>query len=317
MKKLLAGVILATSTMFATAPMAYAEYPEKPVEVIVPYGAGGSTDVLARLVAKYAEKYLGQPMVVVNKPGAGGILGFTATANAKPDGYTLGWVNANIVKAKIVRPKMTPFDLDSFTLVANVVTDPGIISVAGSSDIKTLKDLVAAAKEKTLTISHEGVGGDDYLAVVQFENAAGITFNKVAYNGDAEAKAALLGGHIDAIEGNVSEQTELAADGQITPLVVWGSKRSAALPDVPTGKELGYDIVSASSRGLGAPAGLDAAVVTKLVDTMKAITADPEFQAELKKLNMPMDLMIGDEYTQFMSQQKAAYKALWDSNPWQ
>ncbi|MDQ0324278.1 tripartite-type tricarboxylate transporter receptor subunit TctC [Rhodopseudomonas julia] len=316
LKSSLAALALAASSLAIFASPSYAEYPEKPVEMIVPYGAGGSTDVLARLIAEYGEKYLGKPMVVVNRPGAGGQIGFAAIASAKPDGYTIGWINSGILTSPIVRPDVT-FNLDTFDYVANIVTDPGVLAVAGTSDYASLEDFLAAAKEKTLTVSHEGVGGGDHLAVLQLESEADVEFNMVAFNGDAEAKAALMGGHIDAIEGNVSEQVELVEDGQLKPLVVWASKRNADLPDTPTGKELGYNILASSSRGLGGPKGMDEDALGKLRDAMVKVTEDPDFQADLKKLNMPLDVLVGDDYRAFMQEQDEGYKKLWAESPWQ
>ncbi|MDS1137450.1 tripartite tricarboxylate transporter substrate binding protein [Nitratireductor indicus] len=294
---------------------AMAEYPEKPVEMVVPYAPGGSTDVLARKFAQYAEKYLGKPMVVVNKPGAGGQLGFTAISTAKADGYTIGWINSGIITNAITRPDVK-FSVDTYDMVANLVTDPGVLSVTGDSGINTLEEFIAAAKKEKLTVSHEGVGGDDFLAVLQLEQAAGIELNKVAFNGDAEAKAALLGGHINAIEGNVSEQVEMASEGGLKPLVVWSKKTAADMPDVPTGAALGYNILSAASRGIAGPKGMEPEALEKLREVATKVANDPEFIEDLKKLNMPMDVMIGDEYLTFMKEQDKAYRDLWEKNPW-
>ncbi|MEQ9247751.1 MAG: tripartite tricarboxylate transporter substrate binding protein [Nitratireductor sp.] len=294
---------------------AMAEYPEKPVEMVVPYAPGGSTDVLARKFAQYAEKYLGQPLVVVNKPGAGGQLGFTAIATAKADGYTIGWINSGIITNAITRPDVK-FSVDTYDMIANLVTDPGVLSIAGDSDINTLEEFIETAKKETLTVSHEGVGGDDFLAVLQLEKAAGIELNKVAFNGDAEAKAALLGGHINAIEGNVSEQVEMASEGGLKPLVVWSRKAAADMPDVPTGSELGYDILSAASRGIAGPINMEPEALKKLREVAGQVANDPAFIEDLKKLNMPMDVLIGDEYLAFMKDQDKAYRDLWEKSPW-
>ena len=295
---------------------AMAEFPEKPIEMVVPYGAGGSTDVLARKFAQYAEKYLGQPVVVVNKPGAGGQLGFATISGANPDGYTIGWINSGIITNAITRPDVQ-FSVDTFDMIANIVTDPGVLSVSADAGIGSMEEFIERAGEKTLTVSHEGVGGDDYLAVLQLEQAAGIELNKVAFNGDAEAKAALLGGHIDAIEGNVSEQAEMAADGQLVPLAVWSGKRTPDMPDVPTGAELGFEIVSAASRGIAGPEGMDPEALEKLREVARQVAEDPAFIEDLKTLNMPMDVMIGDDYLAFMREQDKAYRDLWEKSPWQ
>ncbi|MDJ0930547.1 tripartite tricarboxylate transporter substrate-binding protein [Breoghania sp.] len=173
-KSSLVALAFTASSLALLAAPSQAAFPEKPVEMIVPYGAGGQID-------------------------------FSAIAAAKPDGYMIGWINSGILTSSIVRPDVT-FNIDTYDYVANIVIDPGVLSVAGDSDINSLEDLIALAKKEKITVSHEGIGGGDHLAVLQFEHAADVAFDLVAFNGDAEAKAALLGGHIGTIEGNVSEE---------------------------------------------------------------------------------------------------------------
>jgi len=300
---------------------AFAAYPTKPVTMIVAYAAGGSTDILARVTAKYLEAELKQPFVVVNKPGAGGSIGFTAIAKAVPDGYTIGLINlSSVIVNPIIQPDVVRYRITDFVGIANVVTDPGVFCVKADSPIKTLEDLIAAAKANPgkIAISHEGVGSGDHLGVVEFCKKAGIELNPIAFEGDAPAKAALLGGHIDVIAVNVSEVAEMVKAGQLRALAVQSSKRCAELPDVPTFAELGYPTVmqGTASRGFAAPKGIPAEALETLVGAMKKIVASPEYQAELKKLNMPIDFIPGDEFTKLLIEQDKLWSDLWKTSPW-
>lgn len=294
-------------------------YPSKPVTMIVAYSAGGSTDTLARITAKYLEAQLGQPFVVVNKSGSGGDIGFTAIAKAKADGYTIGLINVSpVVVNPITRPKVVRYRLADFAPIANVVTDPGIICVATDSPYKTLQDFIDAAKKDPgkLSISHEGKGGGDHLGVLAFEKETGIKLNGVPFDGDAPAKAALLGGHIDAIAVNVSEVADMIQNGQLRGLAVENSKRAPEVADVPTFPELGFKVLQASSRGFAAPRDISKENLDVLIDAMAKISGDPAYQAELKKLNMPMDFMAGDAYRKFLHEQHDFWKGLWEADPW-
>ena len=165
---------------------AFAAYPTKPVTMIVAYAAGGSTDILARVTAKYLEAELKQPFVVVNKPGAAGSIGFTAIAKAVPDGYTIGLVNlSSVIVNPIIQPDVVRYRITDFVGIANVVTDPGVFCVKADSPIKTLEDLIAAAKANPgkIAISHEGVGSGDHLGVVEFCKKAGIELNPITFEG--------------------------------------------------------------------------------------------------------------------------------------
>lgn len=294
-------------------------YPSKPIEMIVAYGAGGSTDTMARIFAKYAEEELGQRVVVVNKPGAGGELGWTYLANADADGYTIGLINSPSVETHpFTRAETVAYSMDDLQPLANVVTDPGVLAVAADSPWQTLDELVEAVKAepRSVTVSHEGVGGDDHLAALNFAGDAGIELNFVSFNGNAEATAALLGGHIDAFEGNMSEAAAHIREGDVRGLAVWSSKRMEAIPDVPTGEELGYDVMSSASRGLALPAGVPDEVYAQLLEATRKVIENPEFEAELARLNMPLDPLYGEEYVKSLEASQERFKALWDENPW-
>jgi tripartite-type tricarboxylate transporter receptor subunit TctC len=319
MKKILVVVVLIFLVVFSGT--AFAAYPTKPVNMIVAYAAGGSTDILARITAKYLEAELKQPFVVVNKPGAGGSVGFTSIAKANPDGYTIGLINlSGVIVNPIVQPDVVRYRITDFVGIANVVTDPGIFCVRPDSSIKTLEDLVKEAKANPgkLSISHEGFGAGDHLGVAEFMKQAGVDLNPVLYEGDAPAKAALLGGHIDVIAVNVSEVAEMVKGGQLHALAVQDTKRSAELPDVPTFSELGYPTVmqGTASRGFAAPKDIPAEALDILVEAMKKIVATPEYQSELKNLNMPIDFIPGEEFTTLLIEQDKLWSDLWKTSPW-
>lgn len=295
------------------------DYPNKPIQMIVAYGAGGSTDTMARIFAKYAEEELGQRVVVVNKPGAGGELGWVYLANSDPDGYTIGLINSPSVETNpFTRAETVGYSLEDLQPLANVVTDPGVLAVAADSPWQNLDELVEAVKAEpgSVTVSHEGVGGDDHLAALNFAGNAGIELNFVSFNGNAEATAALLGGHIDAFEGNMSEAAVHINEGDVRGLAVWSNQRMDAIPDVPTGKELGYDVVSSASRGLALPAGVPDAIYQKLLEVTQQVIENPDFEAELTRLNMPLDPVYGEKYAQSLQDSHDRLKAIWDRDPW-
>jgi len=289
--------------------------------MIVAYAAGGSTDILARITAKYLEAELNQPFVVVNKPGAAGSVGFTSIAKATPDGYTIGLINlSGVIVNPIVQPDVVRYRITDFAGIANVVTDPGVFCVKADSPMKTLDDLIAAAKAAPgkIAVSHEGAGSGDHLGVMEFCKKAGIEVNPVPFEGDAPAKAALLGGHIDVLAVNVSEIAEMVNTGQLRALAVQNDKRSAELPDVPTFAELGYPTViqGTASRGFAAPKDIPADALYVLVAAMKKIVASSEYQEELKKLNMPIDFVPGEEFTKLLLDQHKLWSDLWETDPW-
>ncbi len=318
MKKAAAAALIGAGAMTLAGPT-LAEYPEKPVKMIVAFGAGGSTDTMARIFAQYLGEELGQRFVVENRPGAGGEIGWISLANAAPDGYTIGLINAPAIEVyPITRPETIGYSLDDFRPLINVVTDPGVLAVAADSPYQTLDDLVAAAKENPgeITVSHEGVGGDDHLAALTFADEAGIELNFVSFSGNAEATAALLGGHIDAFEGNMSEVAAQVNDGAVRALAVWSDDRMPQIPDVPTGIEQGYDVISAASRGIAVPAGTPDEIYQTLLDASQEVVQNPEFLKELGNLNMPVTPIVGEDFEAFLDNSYESLKKVWEKDPW-
>ncbi len=293
-----------------------ANYPTKPVTIIVASKAGGGTDTMARLFAKYAKKYFPQPFVVVNKPGAGGQLGFEALAKAKKDGYTIGTLFTPHVTAHISSGR-AKYTLDSFRLLVNVVTDPGVLVVKADSPFKTINDIIAAEKKNpgSLTGATTGPGGDDFFALTKFNNAAGIHIKEVPAKGSSGEKAEVLGGHVDMAFMNVSQVEANVKAGELRMLAVMTNERLPYLPDVPTFKELGINIVSDSSRGFAAPAGISDDVYNKLLDAFKKTLNDPEFLKAAKGVLL-MNVMWPKEYKAYLEDLLNATNTIYKKSPW-
>ena len=315
MKKL----VLASVIALVGVASAQAEYPDRPITMLVAYSAGGGTDVAARTLAPYIAKYLGNnaSIVVVNKAGAGGEVGFTELALAKPDGYTIGFINTpNILTIPIARKAR--YSLASFAPIANVVEDAGAFSVLPSYNMKSLKDLVAYAKANPgkVTYGSTGIGSDDHLAALSFERLAGVKMKHVPFQGSAKMRAAVLGGHVMLADMNISEAIAEVDEGKLVALGQMGEKRWSGAPNVPTFKEQGYDIVMGSMRGMGAPAGTDPAIVKKLDAAVKAAINDPEFQQKAKQQKLPLAYMDSQSFKKVLEAQTKTFEQLWKEEPW-
>ena len=314
-----AGLLVAAATVFAPAP-ARAAYPEQPINLIVAFAPGGGTDLVARMLARTMEKYLGEGarIVVQNKPGAGGAIGFALVASAPADGYTIGFINTpNVLTVPIERK--APFSWQSFDLIGNVVDDPGNFSVHASSPIMNLKDLAAEAKAKpgALTYGTTGVGSDDHLAMMLFERTAGVRLNHVPFKGAGDVRAALASQQIAVGAINVGEALQYEKAGTtIRHLGQASVERTNLAPDLPTFREQGYDIIFASLRGVAAPKGLPAEVRQRLVDAVRKSIDDPEFRRQAEGMFAPLRYLAPAGYAKELSASEAAFRKLWDESPW-
>lgn len=318
--RLAAGTaLLCTLTGLAGTAQA-AGYPAHPINLIVSYGPGGGTDLVARMMAPFLQKYLGSDsrIVVLNRPGAGGAIGFTELARAQPDGYTIGFINTpNLLTIPIERK--SAFTWQSFDLIGNVVDDPGAFAVLDANPVKSLAELETYAKAKpgAATVGTTGTGSDDHLAMLRFERATGAKLSHVPYKGAGEVRGAVASGEIMVGAINVGEVLQYMKGG--TPLRLlgqMGATRSAALPDVPTFKEQGYDIELASLRGLAAPKGLPPEVRDKLVEALARTMKDPEFQAKAQQMFAPLRYLPPADYARELQAGEETFKALWQQAPW-
>ena len=318
MKTFLSLAVGAAAALGTLAGPAFAEYPEKPISIIVPFSAGGGTDMTGRTIADFLSRELGQPVVVVNRPGAGGEIGLTELAKADPDGYTLGIINTpGIVTIPIERDAQ--FSVDAFTFIAGLVEDPATVSVLKDSGIETIADLVAKAKEEPggVTVGTQGIGSAGHISISLLEQAADVEFLPVPFAGAAPSRTALLSGEIMATTANLGEALNFS-EGQPEWVIVgvMSPNPSPMAPDLPTFKSAGYDIVGGSIRGLGGPAGLPDEVVEKLSAAVASIMENPEFLKIAEETSQPVNYIPAGDYTAILEQSQKAHQALWDAKPW-
>jgi tripartite-type tricarboxylate transporter receptor subunit TctC len=307
----LAGLVVAVALagLALAAPWAASaqQYPARAVNLIVMAPAGGPTDVAARILAGIAEKSLGQPIVIVNKVGAGGQVGWTELARSKPDGYTIGFLIMPGTNTVILDPeRQAIFDESSFVLVVNHVLDPGTIWVRADSPYKTFQDVIDAAKKApgTIRAATTGILSDDHLNILITEEATGAKFRIVHLEGAANQLKETLGGNIDVSFDNVGSVVKPMKAGQIRVLAVTDPERSKFLPDIPTTKELGFPaIVSSSTRGIAAPKGTPPAIVAKLAEVLKKAMEDPEHIKRLDEQGLGIRAMVGAEFESYWKDQ--------------
>lgn len=303
----------ALAALVAAGAVAAAEYPEKPIQLVVPYGAGGSTDLLARAIAQVAPRYFSQPIVVVNKPGGGAIPGRLDVVRAKPDGYTLLFGYGSGEDLVVPHQRQVPYDaLADLEPVARMSIHSVVICASAESPYRTTADLVKAAKQKgslTAAVASKGAAVD--IAFLLFGKAAGIKVVTVPGTGGADAITRLIGGHADFGGGHPSEVIPHIKAGRIRPLCVALETRDATLPDVPTCKEQGYDVVTAGSvKGLAAPKGTPKEVVAALESRLQKISVDPEFKKIMVDLGQPVNYLPGAEYRTWLKAEYGKYGSL-------
>jgi len=313
MKKFLAALCICC--LWATSGLA--QYPEKPIEMIVAYSAGGGADVLGRTVGKYLETALGgsTSVVVKNVTGAGGLIGFTTTAAAKPDGYTIGVFNLPAAFA-LTQDRKADYDMNSFTYLANFVQDPNTVVVSAKSEYKTLAEFIAGAKAApgAITVGLSSLGGNDHFSAIMMEEAAGVEFSLVPFKGASVVRTALIGGHVAAGTMALSQTTAFKDD--IRVLAVLDDKRSAFRPDVPTAKELGYNVKMGSLRGVVGPAGLDPQITERLIKALIAVNENPDFQTMMAKQGNPIAFTSGKDYEAVAADQNSVANTIWKKTPW-
>lgn len=315
------AALLAGAALIGMAPgAASAAYPEQPINMIVAYAPGGGTDIIARVMARYMERYLGHDakIVVQNKPGAGGAIGFAALAGAPPDGYTIGFINTPGVLTVPIERKAS-FTWQSFDLLGNIVDDPGNFSVHADNPIKSLGELAAYAKANpgAVTYGTTGIGSDDHLASMLFEKAAGVKMNHIPFKGAAEVHQAVASRQIVIAAMNIGEALQYIKGG--TPLRNLGQMsvtRTNLAPNLPTFKEQGYDIVMASLRGMAAPKGLPPAIRDTLVKAIERTVNDPQFQAQAASYFAPIRYLPPAQYAAELQGADVQFRQMWKEMPW-
>ena len=283
-------------------------FPNKPLRYICPWPAGGSTDAVMRALAESAAKTLGQPIIVENKPGAGGMLGANELVNARPDGYTLSQLPHGVFR--IPHMQKVQFDtLKDFTWIACLTGYTFGLVVPVDSPIKSIKDLIdfARANPEKFTYGSTGIGTSPHLAVEEFAQRAGIKLTHVPFKGNADNMQAILGGHTMGASDATGWGPQVEA-GKLRLLATYGSKRTKRWPNVPTLDELGFKTVSDSPFGVCGPKGMDPAVVRVLHDAFKKTLDDPAVLATFDKYDQTVIYMNTDEYTRFARESFSAEK---------
>ena len=293
----------AASASLALPELASAQapgFPSRPIKLICPWPAAGSSDIVMRALADSASKALGQQVIVENKPGASGMLGPNELLKAAPDGYTLSQLTIGV--ARLPHMQKMQFDpLRDFTYIACLTGYTFGIVVKADSPIKTVKDLVDFAKANPGKFSYgsTGTGTTPHLAIEEFASKAGIQLTHVPFKGSSDGLQALLGGHIMA-HSDATGWAPHVDSGAMRLLATYGSKRTKRWPQVPTLNELGYDTVSDSPFGIGGPRGMDPKVVRKLQDAFKKTLSDPAVLAAFDKYDQPVIYMDSEAYTNFI-----------------
>jgi tripartite-type tricarboxylate transporter receptor subunit TctC len=276
---------LGAALLAASTPLFAQNYPEKPVQVIVPYLAGGPADTAARVVAQGLAERMGQPFVVMNKPGAGGNIGHEAIAQATPDGYTLG-IGGNTTGANVGLYATLPYDpLKSFAPISIHYRDANILVVKADSPINSVADLIARAKAKPgeITFSSSGNGTSTHLSGELFNKMAGVTMTHVPYKGVPPAIADVMGGQVTLMFASSTIVAPQIKAGKLKGLGVTSQKRLPMFPDLPTISEAGLPGFEATTwTGLMAPAKTPPAVIAKVHREVVATLNKPEVRAQLE-----------------------------------
>ena len=304
MNRRIFALLVATAAFLVPACGFAADYPGKPVKIIVPFAAGGAADMTTRLAAKVAEKYLGQPLAVENRPGGGGVTGYAEVAKSRPDGYTLSEVGPSVVIAPLT--KKTNFTIDSFTPIVNMVYEPETIACL-SERFKTWEELVASSQANPggVKISVSGAMASDHLAVLRVLKKSGLKWICVPTNGSSQAITAMLGGHVDLTIVSPSELSEQVRSGQVAYLLTLAPKRLEEYPELPIAAEKGIDVVDGPWRGLVAPKGTPEEVVAAIEAAFLKAFADPEFVEAYGKAGLPASMWMNRaDFTALVDQQK-------------
>jgi len=270
------------------------DYPTKPITLIVPWNAGGDTDAIWRTVGKYLEKELGQTIVIQNIGGGSGAVGAQEALNAKPDGYTLLAGHDSIALSYVTGK--TDFSYSDFAPIALMTSNPEIVATVAGSEFTTMEQVISYAKEHPGELTFgASLGSTSHYTPAAIEAVAGIDFNIVGYEGTADRMTAVLGGHINFGGVSIPAAKEYLEAGKMQLLGIASEERDKNLPDTPTLREQGIDVISRTNRGLFAPKDTPEEIIKIVRDALEKISQDPAFQADIEKLGTYVQFM-GEDY---------------------
>ncbi len=280
-------------------------YPKKPLSLVVAYSPGGAVDNIARTVAKYIEPHLGQRVVVQNKPGAGGEIGYRSLAVARNDGYTLGMITSPPILMLDRLRQGAGIEMDRFEAIAGLQRDPVVLAVNSSSRHETLADLLAASRERPVNIAGDGPNSNNQLQLVVAEELLGVDFNFVPYSGSGPSITSLLGNQVDAAVPSASSATTYVLRGDLRVLAVFSPDRYRYLPDAPTIFEAaGIDVpdVGAAVRGVVLPAGVPAERKAVLAAAFARLSTDADFLANAEATRLPLYFQDAEELARYLDE---------------
>jgi tripartite-type tricarboxylate transporter receptor subunit TctC len=312
MRKFMAFMVITLLANTAITGYAKADtaYPTKPITIIVPYGAGGSSDVGTRLVAKRLEKELGQPIVIENVPGASGFIGWQKMAKSKPDGYTLSSFNLAFIPGSLNPEVKRDIKLESVTPFVNHVWEVTAWAVKADSQFKDAKQLLSYIKDNPnkVSLGTSGSYTQHHIAVIALEKM-GYKLKTVNCSGSAESVTMAMGGHIDLVSAGTGELKSAVNDGKLRILAVLNNKRSKFFPDTPTFLEsTGVELNAFAARGFAGPANMDLTAVSRLEAAFKKVLEDPEHIEEMDKMGLEVHYLEAKPYIEFLKKYEADIK---------
>ncbi len=299
-----AGLALAASASLALAQPA-APYPSRPITMVVPFPPGGIADITGRPLAQAMTKSLGQPIVIENRPGAGGGVGMAYASKQRPDGYTLLMALSSILvipEADRLNGRAPSYTVNQFVPIALISADPTVLLVRADSPWKSVADLVKDARERPgkITFGTSGIYGATHVAMEMLWQAAGIQLLHVPFGGGGPSMTALLGGQVEVTAQAPGVGSQHAKAGKVRMLGSWGAQRLKAFPEVPTMRELGFDAEFYIWSGLFAPAGLPADILTRLRAVVKESVGEESFRKTMATIETPILHLQGAEFDEFL-----------------
>jgi tripartite-type tricarboxylate transporter receptor subunit TctC len=306
-------VVLLLLALVAPAAFAQESYPSKPITMIVPFPPGGVADIVGRPLASQMEKTLKQPVVVVNRTGAGGAVGMAQVAKAAPDGYTILMALSSISIFPVsdrINGKTPSYEMRDFAPIALITADPTVLVVSADSPWKNLKEFVASAKAYPgkINYSSSGVYGTLHVAMEIFAHSAGIQLFHVPYGGGGPALTALLGGQVHALASGPAPAVGQIKAGKMRALASWSTERLPMMPDVPTFKELGYDAEFYIWSGVFAPGSTPTPVVDRLRNAVREAATSAEFKGVMEKVQTPVNYLDAPAFRTYWEKDAARLK---------
>lgn len=291
-------VLVLTALVAAACSGSGQEYPAKPIEIVVPFNAGGAVDTTIRIIAAEAEKNLGQKILIVNKGGGGAVEGQSYVARAKPDGYTLLAATSSLVSNTLT--KEVDYTIDSFDPIIMYNNDPEVLVVYSGSPFESLQDVIEAGKSEPVSHATSGHSTSHHIAAMMLENATGMQFKYVHTKGGSEQTPMIAGGHVLTGLSAWGEVRPMVEQGNLRILGVMAAERDPRIPDVPTFKEQGVDLVYGAWRGIAAPKGTPKEIIDKLHDAFKQALESEDVKTKFAQAGFPHMIADAEEFGEYM-----------------